>query len=95
MEMAIKVAKEQNAHVQGTISYTISPFHTIEKYVEFAKELENLECDSLTIKDMAGLLSPHDTYELITTLKEETESYDKSALSLYKRYESYKLLCSL
>jgi pyruvate carboxylase subunit B len=73
MEMAIKVAKEQNAHVQGTISYTISPFHTIEKYVEFAKELENLECDSLTIKDMAGLLSPHDTYELITTLKEETD----------------------
>jgi pyruvate carboxylase subunit B len=73
MEMAIKVAKEQNAHVQGTISYTISPFHTIEKYVEFAKDLENLECDSLTIKDMAGLLSPHDTYELITTLKEETD----------------------
>jgi pyruvate carboxylase subunit B len=73
MEMAIKVAKEQNAHVQGTISYTISPFHTIEKYVEFAKKLENLECDSLTIKDMAGLLSPHDTYELITTLKEETD----------------------
>jgi pyruvate carboxylase subunit B len=73
MEMSIKVAKEQNAHVQGTISYTISPFHTIEKYVEFAKELENLECDSLTIKDMAGLISPHDTYELITTLKEETD----------------------
>ncbi len=73
MEMAIKVAKEQNAHVQGTISYTISPFHTIQKYVEFAKELENLECDSLIIKDMAGLLSPHDTYELITTLKEETD----------------------
>ena len=73
MEMAIKVAKEQDAHVQGTISYTISPFHTIEKYVEFAKELENLDCDSLTIKDMAGLLSPHDTYELITTLKEETD----------------------
>ncbi len=73
MEMAIKVAKEQNAHVQGTISYTISPFHTIQKYVEFAKELENLNCDSLTIKDMAGLISPHDTYELITTLKEETD----------------------
>ncbi len=73
MEMAIKVAKEQGAHVQGTISYTISPVHTIEKYVEFAKELENLECDSLTIKDMAGLISPHDTYKLIKTLKEETD----------------------
>ena len=73
MELAIKVAKEQGAHVQGTISYTISPFHTIEKYVEFAKELEALECDSITIKDMAGLISPHDTYELVKTLKEETD----------------------
>jgi pyruvate carboxylase subunit B len=73
MEFSIKVAKEQGAHVQATISYTISPFHTIEKYVEFAKRLEELECDSLTIKDMAGLISPHDTYELIKTLKEETD----------------------
>lgn len=73
MELAIKVAKEQGAHVQGTISYTISPFHTIEKYVEFAKELEALECDSITIKDMAGLISPHDTYELVKRLKKETD----------------------
>lgn len=73
MELAIKVAKEQGAHVQGTISYTISPFHTIQKYVEFAKELEDLECDSINIKDMAGLISPHDTYELIRALKEETD----------------------
>jgi pyruvate carboxylase subunit B len=72
MEMAIKVAKEQGAHVQGTISYTISPFHTTEKFVEFARELEELECDSVAVKDMAGLISPHDTYELIKTLKEET-----------------------
>ena len=69
MELSIKVAKEQGAHVQGTISYTTSPFHTLEKYVEFAKELEALECDSVSIKDMAGLISPHDTYELITTCK--------------------------
>ncbi|MFA0834777.1 MAG: sodium-extruding oxaloacetate decarboxylase subunit alpha [Methanobacterium formicicum] len=73
MELSIKVAKEQGAHVQGTISYTTSPYHTIEKYVEFAKELEALECDSLTIKDMAGLISPHDTYELVKSLKEETD----------------------
>ena len=72
MEMSIKVAKEQGAHVQGTISYTTSPYHTIEKYVELAKELEALECDSIAIKDMAGLISPHDTYELVKCLKEET-----------------------
>lgn len=73
MEMSIKVAKEQGAHVQATISYTTSPYHTLEKYVEVAKKLESLECDSLAIKDMAGLISPHDTYELIKTLKEETD----------------------
>ena len=73
MEMAIKVAKEQDAHVQATLSYTTSPYHTIEKYVEIAKELEALECDSLAIKDMAGLISPHDTYEIVKTLKEETD----------------------
>ncbi len=73
MELSIKVAKEQGAHVQGTISYTTSPFHTLEKYVELAKELEALECDSVSIKDMAGLISPTDTYELVRTLKEETD----------------------
>ncbi|MBM4240302.1 MAG: oxaloacetate decarboxylase subunit alpha [Euryarchaeota archaeon] len=73
MQYAIKVAKEQGAHVQGTISYTISPVHTIEKYVEFAKKLEELECDSVTIKDMAGLISPHDTYELVKALKDDTD----------------------
>jgi pyruvate carboxylase subunit B len=72
MEMSIKVAKEQGAHVQGTISYTISPFHTTPKFVEFAHKLEELECDSVAVKDMAGLISPHDTYELIKTLKKET-----------------------
>ena len=73
MELAIKVAKEQGAHVQGTISYTTSPVHTLDKYVEFAKDLEISGCDSVTIKDMAGLISPRDTYEIVTTLKDETD----------------------
>ena len=73
MEYAIKVAKEQDAHVQGVISYTVSPYHTLDKYVEFTRELEALGCDSVAIKDMAGLISPHDTYELVKTLKEETD----------------------
>lgn len=58
MEKSISVAKKQGAHVQGTICYTISPVHTVEKYVELAKELAEHECDSLCIKDMAGLISP-------------------------------------
>ncbi|KGK99503.1 pyruvate carboxylase subunit B [Methanococcoides methylutens] len=71
MEKSISVAKNVGAHVQGTISYTISPVHTVEKYVEFAKELADLDCDSICIKDMAGLLAPHEAYELITSLKKE------------------------
>ena len=73
MQQSIKVAKEQGAHVQGTISYTLSPVHTIDKFVEFAKELEALECDSIAIKDMAGLITPSVVFELVTRLKEETD----------------------
>ena len=73
MQQSIKVAKEQGAHVQGTISYTISPVHTIDKFVEFAKELEALECDSIAIKDMAGLITPSVVFELVSRLKEETD----------------------
>jgi pyruvate carboxylase subunit B len=72
MEMAIKVAKEQDAHVQATISYTVSPYHSLKSYVEFAQKLEELGCDSVAVKDMAGLISPYDTYDLIKALKEET-----------------------
>ena len=72
MEKAIKVAKDQGAHVQGTISYTISPVHSLDNFVELAKELEALDCDSVSIKDMAGLITPAAASELVTKLKEET-----------------------
>ncbi|MCS7122027.1 MAG: pyruvate carboxylase subunit B [Archaeoglobaceae archaeon] len=69
---SIKSAKKYKAnHVQGTICYTISPVHTIEKYVETAKELAALEVDSICIKDMAGMLSPKVAYELVKALKKE------------------------
>ena len=54
MKQTIKVAKDQGAHVQGTISYTLSPVHTLDDFVDLAKELEALDCDSVSIKDMAG-----------------------------------------
>jgi pyruvate carboxylase subunit B len=69
MELAIKVAKDYKAHVQGTICYTTSPVHNIEKFAEMAKKLENLGCDSICIKDMAGLLSPENTTGLVKTIK--------------------------
>ena len=71
MEVSIRTAKKTGAHVQGTICYTISPVHTIETFVAFARELASLECDSLCIKDMAGLISPHAAYDLVKTLKDE------------------------
>ena len=73
MEKAIKVAKDQGAHVQGTISYTISPVHSLDNFVELAKELEALDCDSVAIKDMAGLITPTAAFDLVTKLKEETD----------------------
>jgi len=71
MEVSIRTAKKCGAHVQGTISYTTSPVHTTESFVEFAHELASLECDSLCIKDMAGLIAPKDAYTLIRSLKKE------------------------
>lgn len=71
MEVAIKTVKKTGRHAQGTISYTISPFHTVDYFVKFAKKLAELNCDSICIKDMAGMLAPQPAYELISTLKKE------------------------
>lgn len=71
MELSIKVAKEYGAHVQGTISYTTSPVHTTEKFVKMAESLEQMGCDSLCIKDMAGLISPVAAAELVKAIKKK------------------------
>jgi oxaloacetate decarboxylase alpha subunit len=71
MEKAIEATKKYKGHAQGTVVYTISPVHNNEYYVSIAKQLVDLGIDSLCIKDMAGLLSPYDAYELVTRLKKE------------------------
>ena len=71
LEAAIKAVKKHGAHAQGTLSYTISPVHTIEKYVSDAKEQVQMGIDSLCIKDMAGLLSPTMSKNLVSALKKE------------------------
>ena len=74
LETSIKAArKEQGAHVQVAISYTTSPVHNIEYFVKYAKDLENTGADSICIKDMAGLLTPYETYELVKALKENVK----------------------
>ncbi|MFU8780424.1 MAG: pyruvate carboxylase subunit B [Kiritimatiellia bacterium] len=73
MEQAIRSVKRYGGHAQGAISYTISPVHTVEKYVQLAKELEALEVDSLVIKDMAGILSPIAAERLVSALVREVK----------------------
>ncbi|MBU1241797.1 sodium-extruding oxaloacetate decarboxylase subunit alpha [Myxococcota bacterium] len=71
MEQAIRAAVKTGKHVQGTISYTLSPVHTEDLFVTFAKELKGLGCHSICIKDMAGLLDPAACTSLVSRLKKE------------------------
>ena len=72
-EAATKAAKKTGKHIQLTISYAVTPYHTIEKYVDFAKELVKIGTDSIGIKDMAGLLKPYDGYNLVKAIKKFTD----------------------
>ncbi|MGM0450742.1 MAG: sodium-extruding oxaloacetate decarboxylase subunit alpha [Pseudomonadota bacterium] len=73
LETAIQATKETGKHAQGTISYTVSPVHTIEMWVDLAKKIESMGADSLAIKDMAGLMKPYVCYELVSRLKKELD----------------------
>jgi oxaloacetate decarboxylase alpha subunit len=70
IEVALQAVKDVGKHAQGTISYTLSPVHTIEIWVEQGKRIEDMGADSIAIKDMAGLLRPYEGYELVRRLKE-------------------------
>ncbi|HLZ36807.1 MAG TPA: methylmalonyl-CoA carboxytransferase subunit 5S [Mycobacteriales bacterium] len=71
VERAIKAVKREGAHAQGTICYTISPLHTVQGYVQMARELMDLGCDSLCLKDMAALLQPQPAYDIVKAIKED------------------------
>jgi oxaloacetate decarboxylase alpha subunit len=70
---AIKATKAVEGHAQGTMSYTVSPVHTLQTWLDMAKRLEDMGSDSLCIKDMAGLLRPQVAFELITALKQTVD----------------------
>ncbi|MGB2131692.1 MAG: sodium-extruding oxaloacetate decarboxylase subunit alpha, partial [Marinobacterium sp.] len=72
LDRAIKAVKNCGKHAQGTISYTTSPVHTIETWVDYAKTLEDLGADSIAIKDMSGILTPYNAFDLISRLKAQT-----------------------
>lgn len=73
MDRAIKAVRKTGKHAQGTIAYTTSPVHTVDMWVELAKEVADMGADSIAIKDMAGILKPYVAYELVSRLKKELD----------------------
>ncbi len=69
LSTALQAVKNVGKHAQGTISYTVSPVHNIDLWVDMARELEDMQADSICIKDMAGLLTPYTGFELVSRLK--------------------------
>jgi oxaloacetate decarboxylase alpha subunit len=70
LKTAVKATLKVGKHAQGTISYTVSPVHTIDLWVDLGRQVEDMGANSLCIKDMAGLLAPFTAFELVTRLKE-------------------------
>ncbi len=70
LQTAIKAAQKEKAHVQAAISYTTGPVFDLDYYTNYAKQLEDTGADSICIKDMAGLLTPYGTYDLVKAIKE-------------------------
>ncbi len=73
LKVAIEEAVNSGAMASGAISYTTSPVHTLEKYVEMVKELKEMGVSSICIKDMAGILSPQSAYDLVSALKDAVD----------------------
>ncbi len=73
LRTAIEATREAGKHAQGTICYTVSPVHTTEGFVNMARELQAMDCDSICIKDMAGLLTPYATEELVKAIKDAVD----------------------
>ena len=69
LETALKAVKNVGKHAQATMSYTLSPVHDLQGWLDMARRLEDIGCDSICIKDMAGLLKPYAGYELVSELK--------------------------
>jgi len=73
LEFSMKIAKREGCHVQAAFVYTISPVATMDYYINLAVQLEQMGADSICIKDMAGLLTPYNAYELVTRLKKTVQ----------------------
>ena len=70
IELSIKEVKKNGKHAQGAMAYTVSPVHSMNSWLDLAKQIEDAGADSVAIKDMAGLLKPNAAFELVSNLKE-------------------------
>lgn len=84
LECAINACKKEGGHLQATVCYTLSDYHTNDKFVEMAKQLENMGADSICIKDMSGLLLPYTAYDLVSKMKQAV----KIPIQLHTHYTS-------
>lgn len=73
LQRAIEAVKKQGAHAQGTICYTTSPVHTMDSWVNLAEQLVEMGVDSIAIKDMAGVMTPYEASDLVSTLKKQLD----------------------
>lgn len=71
VEAAAAAVKEAGGHFEGAISYTVSPVHTLDSYLDYAQKLKELGADTICIKDMAGMLTPFRTEKMVHALKDE------------------------
>lgn len=85
LSKAMEVAKKEGAHVQATMSYTISPVHNLQYFLDMSQKLVDMGADSLCIKDMAGILKPYVAFELVKELKKR---FKKIPVQLHTHYTS-------
>ena len=99
LKTSIEAVKKAGKHAQGTISYTTSPVHNIKNFVAMAKELESMGSDSICIKDMAGLLNPDATTDLVSSLKDalnvplQLHSHATAGLAAICQFKAVELGC--
>lgn len=84
LEASIRATKKSGAHMQAAISYTLSPVHNVDYFVQYAKQLEDAGADSICIKDMAALITPYTAFELVSELKKTV----KIPIDLHTHYTS-------
>ncbi len=84
LETSINACRREGGHVQAAICYTTSPYHSVERFADYARQLEEMGADSICIKDMSGLLKPYAAYDLVRAIKAKTSL----PLQLHTHYTS-------